>query len=98
MTGVRNGVYEKAITEKAAKRADELGIEFKVQYYIKDGVSDIVFHIKRDQPIPHKYSSEEEANLYKESNRKLNSFTDFVSDIVVGRYAEKIKFTYPTAL
>lgn len=89
---------ERTITKKVAEKADELGIEYKVQYSAKEDLKDIVVFIKRNTSIPNADSSDEEINQYLESNRTLNLFTDYLSDIILGKYAEQVKFRYPSTL
>ncbi|MFO1442916.1 hypothetical protein KDN24_06760 [Bacillus sp. Bva_UNVM-123] len=90
-------IYEGVITKKVTEKAKELGIEFKVKHSVKDGLDDVLLRIKRDVPMPEE-TSEEEFEAYAEVVKKQNLFADFVADIVVGNYANQIRFSYPSKL
>lgn len=88
-------IYEGIITKKATEKAKELGVEFQVKHSMKGGMDDILLRIKRNVPILEELSKEElEANAKIIKN--VNLFADFVADIVVGKYSNQIRFSYPS--
>ena len=91
-------MYERIITRKVTEKAEELGIEFKVQHSKKDGLDDILLRIKRNEVELTKDSSEEEVAAYEKRRKQQNEFAEYVSSIVIGQYANQIRFSYPTRL
>lgn len=90
-------IYEGVITKKATEKAKELGVEFKVKHSVKDGFDDVLLRIKRNVPMPEE-TSEKEFEAFAEVVKKQNLFADYVADIVVGNYANQIRFSYPSKL
>ena len=91
-------MYERIITKKVSKKAKEMGIEFKVKHSKKDGLDDILLRIKRNEVILNKDSSEEEVAAYEKKRKQQNEFAEYVSNIVIGQYANQIRFSYPSRL
>lgn len=90
-------IKERIITKKVQEKARELGVEFKIQHSIKEGTDDYLLRIKREVPLPDE-TSDEEFEAYAEVIKRQNVFADFVADIVVGNYANQIRFSYPSKL
>lgn len=88
-------IYEGIITKKVTEKAKELGIEFKVKHTIKDEMDDFLLRIKRSDIIP---TMDTEIEAYHDELRRQREFADFVSDIVIGNYANQIRFSYPSKL
>lgn len=90
-------IVERIITGKVESKAEELGVQFKVKHSVKNGIDDVLLRIKRTTPV-NKVLNDEEVIKAKEEIKTHNKFTDFVTDIVIGSYANGIRFTYPTKL
>jgi hypothetical protein len=90
-------IIEGLIERKLQDKADGLGIEFKVKHSVKEYMDDVLLRIKR-LPSPTEDSTDEEIKIYKEEISRHREFTEFASDIVVGKYSNHIRFTYPTKL
>lgn len=91
-------LIEKMITKKIQGKANELGIEFQVKHSIKDGMDDILLRVKSEMGNPKEGWTDEQLEKYRQMVKKHNEFTEYVSDIVVGKFSNHIRFSYPTRL
>lgn len=91
-------IIERMITRKAQPKADELGIEFKVKFSVKEGMNNFLVRIKRNIPNSLEGLSEEEIQGYKRIAEKQSQFVDHIAKIIVPDYSYDVRFTYPSRL
>lgn len=90
--------FENMITRQLQSKADELGIEFKVKFSVKEGMNDFLIRIKKTIPNDFEGLTESEIEGYKEIAKNYNKFTDYVSKLIVPQFAYGVRFTYPSKL
>lgn len=91
-----NKMCERVITKKLTDKAKELDVEFQVKCTDKEGTRDLLFRIKRDVPQSAEGLTKEEVKTYEEMIKKQNLFTDYIGEVVIGTFANDIRFSYPS--
>ncbi|MEX3625443.1 hypothetical protein [Viridibacillus arvi] len=91
-------LIENTVTKKANPKAEELGIEFKVKHYVKEGGNSVLVRIKQDILSCKENLTDDEIKVSKELIHKQRQFAHYITKIIVPKYSYDVKFSYPIYL
>lgn len=81
-----NSVFEDLISKQVQEVADKHGIKFKVKYRETEMGNDFLIRVKS------------EGNFLAENREGVKEFQDLCHKIICPRYANLVRYSYPTRL